>query len=559
MTEKGTERAARVADLMQTLARLLVLVIIIPAAILLAVYFLLAGLIPDVVIRGMFSLTFGFGLAGGFVARMKHPLLGSSIVTLATILGATSLALFWNSLFAAALVFHIFSIVLLGIMNYLHRVNVIPPWRWSWMKSMNAAIIVASAPIAFAILLSSLGFLPTHVIALSSLILWIYSVGAQYYSRNLRLGLVNSTIPSLAVSMIVLQSFIDGYPTSDILLLSSIGMLGFGTGLLVITQITRFIQRSLSLRPVRMESEKLRRAQILKEVGLDNYADEVLETIEPKPEWLINTKQAQSLSGLSLLFIAAGIPTYFLWMSLHTPLGIEAAFNLLFFPLAALISLIVLIPSPVLFRLGGAIERSREIIVAKGLGLIVVLDAALISIIWTQFFYWGIFQTVALAFSLFLTGITGVSERIRRIWRNLGHIVTDLLHRIHLWISSHMLHTGIAIDFAITALVLYLAYPVLSTLPNSMISLPTLSALVFTVIALIGVGIYGSLERRNAFAAIGWGTLLFSSSLLTFWYLSSILMLNLFSAACYGVIWWIGFAALQKISISRRHVSVPFI
>jgi len=69
MTEKGTERAARVADLMQTLARLLVLVIIIPAAILLAVYFLLEGVIQNNFIRGLFSLTFGLGLAGMFVAR----------------------------------------------------------------------------------------------------------------------------------------------------------------------------------------------------------------------------------------------------------------------------------------------------------------------------------------------------------------------------------------------------------------------------------------------------------------------------------------------------------
>ncbi|MFW9907582.1 MAG: hypothetical protein ACFFEF_03330 [Candidatus Thorarchaeota archaeon] len=551
MTERGTERAARVADVMQTLARILVLVIIIPTAILLAVYYLLMGLIPDNLIRMMFSLTFGLGIAGGFVTRMERPLLGSSIVTLAAIFGAVSLAIFWSSLFSSIAVLHVYLIVLLGILSYLHRVHVIPPWRWIKIRSLLGISISASAPLASIILFQGMGLQAPHIISISMLILWVYTAGGQYYLRALRLGPASALFLSLSVSFLVLQYHLDTCPASDILLSMSVAFLGFGGGLFVVSQILRFIQKSISLRTISSRERKHR------EGILDNYPEQGDELPDAFPEWIIRSKHAQAISGIAMLAIAAGIPVYFLWMAQSTTWGVEPSFLNLFVPLAFLAFLLTLIPSPVLFRLGGIMQRSTESNIVKGIGLLMVLDASLASYIWTQFWFFSLMQSITFSFILLITGLTGVFERIRALWKRVGYELLYQIKKLRHWISGHLVHTGVAVDSVITLFVMSFLYPFLYPLPNMIAPLLLLSVVLFTLIAMAGVAALRMLPKRIQFASIGWSILLISGSLLTYWYLTYIVNMELMPCLAYSSLWFIGMAALQKANLSRPLVSIP--
>ncbi|MFW9847747.1 MAG: hypothetical protein ACFFF4_01320 [Candidatus Thorarchaeota archaeon] len=557
MTEKGTERAARVADLMQLVARLLVLVIIIPAAILLAVFYLLTGIIPDDIIRGMFSLTFGLGLAGVFVARMKHPIVGSVMVAFAALSGATSLAIFWSSLITTTILIHIYFIILFGIFKYLYRVNVIPPWRWTWIRGISGLTIVLSAPFGCAIFLFSLGLQISHVLAYSLLVLWVYSVGTHYYFKDTRLGIPNSFLPSLAITLIVTQNHLNILPTSAITLTVSVGLMSFGIGLLVMSQILRFVQRSLSFRPMRREEEKMRKAKLLRVVGMDNYAENIEESVKPDPEWIIRIQTAHVLSAVSMLIIAIGFPSYFMWVSFLTPWGIEPSFNFLFTPIAFLLTLMILVPSPVLFRIGGRIKRTRMTFIMKGIGGIIVADAVLISILWTQFLLWSISSTLFVAFVLGLTGATGVFERVRLYWKLLGQFLISSLKRIRLWISTHQLYSAIFVDLSTTVSFLFTLYPILNSMPNPVLSIVSVGGLVFSTFGLLGIATLDRVIRRKMFVAL-WSSFLVSLSSLTLWHLVSNLMMEPIDGMPYALVWFVGLAGLQRVDVSRRFISLPF-
>ncbi|MHA2425089.1 MAG: hypothetical protein ACXAEF_09895, partial [Candidatus Thorarchaeota archaeon] len=558
MAERGTEKAARVADLMQTVARILVLVIIIPAAILLAVYFLLAGLIPDNFIRGMFSLNFGLGLAGMFVARMKRPRLGSFMAAMAGLSGAASLAVFWNSLLTSIVLVHIYFIILFGILKFLYRVHVIPPWRWNLIRAVSGFTIVLSAPFGLAILLDTLGFQFLINLAYSLFLLWIYSAGAQYYLKDTRMGIANTLIPAFATSLLIVQNHLVLFPASEIHLTSAVGLIGFGIGLLVVSQILRFVQRSLSFRPIRCEEEKLKKARLLREVGMDNYADNIEESVEPAPEWIIKIGTAQSLSGLSIITIALGFPIYFMWMAFSTPWGVEPAFNLLFTPIAVLLTLLILVPSPILFRSGGQLKRPRETFIMKGIGGIIVVDAVFLSIIWTQFLAWTITSTFSVAIILGITGATGVFERVRHLWKRFGVLILNSVRRLRNWISVHVVHTAVFVNIAFSTFILYIIYPIMNTMPYAMVSTISVGVFVFSLNALLGIATLSEITRRKLFAAIGWSTLLISLSSLSFWHLYSNIVMDPVLAVAYSLTWFLGFAALQKVDITRRYIGVPF-
>ncbi len=555
----GTEKAARVADMMQTVARLLVLVIIIPTAIWLAVFSLLAGVIPDSIVRGLFSLTFGLGLAGMIVARMRYPVRGSILTALAALAGAVSLAIFWNQLFVTLAIIHIFLITLLGIFRYLRIKLEISFFRWLKIRSILALVIIASAPLPVILYLSAMGCTSMLLVTIASIMVWFYTLGTQYLLRESRLGILNSALPAFGTSLLLLEGHLIVDPFSGPLVIASVFLLGLGVCTLVTSQVFRFVQQSITMRPVKALATEMRREELLRSVGIEIESEKQI-TQQTSPEdtiWVINQNHAQMLSGIALLVLASGIPAYFMWMVGATPWATENFFIFLFVPLALLIPLLISVPAPVLFRLAGVIKRSQESRIVKSLGFLIVTIASFGLFTWMQFYL--ISLAIPASILLFISGLTGIFKEIRLLWRAAWNRITVTAKRVWGWIRRHYIGAGIIADAIITtSVMLFILYPfsISNSLHSPFLFLGSTGLLVFTILGLLGVSGIKTNPRKHVFATGGFGILLLCFSSLTFWYYS--VNNDLISAASAASIWFLGFALLQVLKVSRKALAFPF-
>ena len=569
MTEKGMEKAAHVADMMQTIARLLVLVIIIPSAIWLTVFYLLGitEIIPDVVIRGLFSLTFGLGLAGILIARMRHPARGSMITVLAAVCGSLSLALFWSSIFVSFLILHVFLIVMLVIFKYLRSALSISHLKWMNIRSVLGIGIVVTAAFPTVFFGLSIQLSALSLTGLIGIVLWFYLICSQYLLQEPRFGVVTVVLPALTISLLQLGGQFTANPLSELPIIVSFLAVSFGVSLFVLSQVYRLIQNSLSRRPIKAHRKLSKKEYLLREIGIELESEKQATQQAPAeaPEWLIVRAHAQLLSGVSLLCASAGIPIFFLWRVASTSWSAESGLPVLFLPLAILLALLCSIPAPVFFRLGGAIRRSLESKVTKSLGLFVVVDATLGLYLWTQYYSWLIFLSyrlgqlsVPLSALLFITGITGLFKEIREIWRAAWTRIRYSLKRMLYWVKTHYIHAGAFADAVLTGTAVFILYPTLSQYPGFLLVVGSLSGILFTAIAMAGVAAIRQFPRRNTVLSLGTSCLIVSLSLLTFWYLSYIQQYEIMYAGAWSVTCFILVAGLQKLHVSRKAILPPF-
>ncbi len=559
MSEKGIEKAARVADLIQAIARLLVLVIIIPTAIWLAVFTLFAGIIPDSFVRGMFSMTFGLGLAGVLVARMKYLVRGSFLTVTAAGAGAISLAMFWNTPFATIVIVHVFLVCLLGVFRYLRVRLAISHFKWLKVRNVLSATIIASAPLPAVLYLQGIGVEIAGIVVVASLLLWLYTQGTQYLLRDARLGSFNALLLAVGLGFFITNSHLSILPSSVLSVTLSAFLLGFGISFLMTTQVYRFIQRSITQKPFKKHEAILKQEEMLRSVGLTpEYEAEkqILQQISIEDTiWLIESRKALLLSGISLLFIASGVPTYFLWLISSTPWALEVAFPILFIPLAILLSLLIVVPAPVAFRLSGVIERSRESKVVKSLGFIIVVLAAFNLFAWLQFYL--IPASLPLSVIVFVSGITGIFKEIRKLWRAAWTRIAGAARRIWVWIKAHAVMFGIATDTVITSVVVaFVIYPFASSLHQPFLIMGSSAALVFTLLGMIGVTALKAYPRKRDIHAAGVSVLFLSIAALSYWFFSP--LYDWYTALSLASIWFLGFALLQGLGIRKRFLSLPF-
>lgn len=561
MSEMGTERAARVADLMQMVARLLVLVIIIPSAIWLAVFSLLTDVIPDSVVRGLFSLTFGLGLAGVLVARMKYPVRGSILTVLAAAAGALSLAIVWNQLYLSLAILHVFLIILLGIFRYLRLKLELSFFRWLSIRSLLAILIVATAPLPILVFFFPLGISLLLLGAIAGVTVWLYCLGVQYLLRDAKFGILNSILPALGASLLLVENHLTTVIFVAPVITTSVWFLAFGLCLLLCSQIFRFIQQSITSRPEKKYSAELRKAELLRSVGIEIEESDKQFAQQTSPVdtvWLINRGHAQILSGFSLIIIASGIPAYFMWLVEGTAWVAEILFPYLFVPLAVLLTMLVLIPSPVMFRLGDVIKRSQESKIVRILGLMIVSDASFGLFFWMQFYM--ISFSLPLTIVLFVSGITGIFKEIRLLWKAAWIRISNVLRRMWGWICVHSIAMGLLADMAVTSLLaFFFLYPfsVSSGLHMPFLFISSSSVLMFTLLGLVGVAALRSTEKKRTFASLGISVLLLCISSLSYWFYSP--GMDSLSAISVASVWFIGFALLQVFKISRRILSLPFL
>ncbi|MHA1480527.1 MAG: hypothetical protein ACTSQZ_03790, partial [Candidatus Thorarchaeota archaeon] len=562
MAERGTERAVRIADLMQTVARLIVLVIIIPSAILLATFFILEPVIPDFIIRSLVSGVVGSSIAGLLIVKTGRPYPGYLIVFISTILAGVAIVLSFPLLYMVIISVHLSSIVSYLILQNLSNIDRLEG-RWTFLKSLTGLLIVITGPLTVSLFLISLGFTLQLVLLYSLITTLLYALVIHRIVKNPILGIVNSLLLAMLPGTYVYQVVIAATLEPNIILQSSAFGVGFGTGLLLFSQILRRFQNYLLARPFAKVHRMTEQERILDMMGipLESGTSEEEIGVEPElpEEWLIHPNHGQVLSGIAMIGIASGIPAIFLLMAFLTEWGLLATFDILFIPIAILLSLLVLAPSPVFLRLGEQIRRSQETLLVRILGSSVVLISALTAFFWTQHYLWPFLYSAVTSIFLFLSGITGLYKEIRRAWKLTWNRFVHQFRLMKEWVRTHPVHSGLAANIAITVFVIVQVYPLVSSIPNFFLSLFSMALIVFSLVALIGLAALKNIPKRLTFLTVAWIVILCSSSVLTFWYLSEILLLDFISSINIALLWFLGFSILLKISIHRSKVALPYL
>ncbi|MGY5876870.1 MAG: hypothetical protein RTU30_14065, partial [Candidatus Thorarchaeota archaeon] len=569
METDSTERAVRVADVMQLFAQMVVLVVIVPLAVLLAAFFILEPIIPDSFVRGFLSFSVGVGLGGLLLIKTGRPFVGSSLASISTIVAAVFLSILWVSFHAMLYAVHGVLILNLLILYNLKRSEHITHGVWSIVNSVMGVIVVLSGPLALCLTLLAYGFVFTLVLAIAPLSLSIYMIIGQYLTRDIRLGIPNISLLSLACGLIGLHIHLTSTVQSTTILQLSILGIATGLGLVVSAQITRRIQIHLLKSPRKKKTKKKERARIESMIGieLDDGSEGVLEEAQPVEEefiplgqgWLIDLDQSMGVSAAGVILSASGLPIIFLWLASLTEWGLSPQFIMLMGPIAILFAFLVYGPAPVLLRLGGFIKRSTETRIVQCLGVSVVAAATLTVFFWMLYFLWPLHYSILVAFFLLISGLTGLFREVRRLWRRLWEGITGSFRRMKRWVKEHPLHAGVFADLVVSGLVAYVLYPELSTYPYSIIGALLVGITSFSFFGVLGVAVFRSLPRREQLLVLAWTALLTCFSLLTFWYLYFASANSLFDAMRFSILWYLGSAVLLKLEVPRSRVAILFL
>ncbi|TFF93627.1 hypothetical protein EU546_05985, partial [Candidatus Thorarchaeota archaeon] len=563
MVNDSTHKAARVADIIQTVAKLVVLLVIIPAAVLLAVFFITQPFISDVVVRQLFSLAVAICLAGAIATKTDRNLLGYSLVLIGTILGAVSLSTFWNRSFMTMGAIHAALIITLLLALDASSKEILKQGKAAVVVRFFVILVMVTGPMIGSLYMLDVGGGFQHVILAALLISIPYIIGLHFYRRNPTLGILEAVLSSATLSLASTPILYSALPSVDVFLLISAHVLTFGLGLLLFTQLVRYIQTLVLEREVRTEEHVSERRRVEGLMGIGEYTGDEAATeppSEPAPDTptLIDPYAAQGISGLALVLTASGIPGVLLALASLTSFAESSWFLFLFAPLAAIVTLVVMIPAAVFLRLGRYITRTREEQTTKLLGLLTVLCGTAASYVWSQFSLWPVEYSVLLAAAVALSGVTGIFREVRRLWKRLWLWIASGFRALKRWVQRHPIHTGAAIDVLLTLAILSVVSPRMTGFAYYELALLPLSVSIASAFALMGLGALKRVKRRLSLAAVAWVVFLIANSLFTVWYLGVVLGTHSVQSISVSLVWMLGSAALQRLEVSRKLVGVTY-
>ncbi|MHA1903630.1 MAG: hypothetical protein ACW968_06840 [Candidatus Thorarchaeota archaeon] len=568
MHAEKTDKAERVADALQTLSRLIVLLIILPIAAFLTTYIIVDIAIDNALVTGLVSVAISLGFAGLVLSRTGRVLMGAALVVTSTIIAAASFILFWNQLYGTLFVIHGLFLLNLLILRQVKRSETISEDRLNVGMNILAFVSFITGPLAIFTSLIVQEVVLSLVLAITIFSLSFYGVIWQFIRKDERFGILNCCLLALGIGSYFLHIYDPGLIFSDLSLTSSIFLVGGGVGLFLSSQLFRRIQGWLLLerddedereRIIELLGIKPKRTKTPEEEEESAEPEYLGESLQIKKGWLINLYAAQSLSGLALIMVSLGFPPVFLWLASLTTWGLETHFILLMLPVGLLISLLVLAPSIVLLRLGERIRRTTESSVVRIIGVSIVLVACVIQFIWTQFFSWSFAFSLTGSFLLFVSGITGLFRDVRRYWKRIWLRLIGAVRNLKKWILRRLLLSGVIGNIAITILTLYITYPFLIFLPGIALSLPSVSMLCFTAVGVVGLVIGKGLKRRNTLLAIAWISFLISLALISFWHLFFVSIVDLLESITLSALCLLPVVAIQKLGVGRFISAVPYL
>jgi hypothetical protein len=554
MQEKGIERASRWADRIQLFAFIVVLLIV-STAVWLASYFLIQPFVQDNLVQMLIATSVSLALAGLILVWRRRVIPGTVLFFTSAGIIALSLALFWQSLQGSVLSLHGFLLASIAILNSLRNREGITDESFQRLGWVLGPAIILTGPLAIALELLTITSAFSFILAGFTFTLAVYVIGLQYLEKYSRLGVPNVIIISIAPSMLIVDFLISSAIPSPILLVSGFFM-AFGASLFVASQCAKRLQSWAGTRWVRKSQEKKGRASLFEELGLGEVVEDEDEPPLIPDEWIIVPEDASALSGISLILVAAGVPSVFLWLSESTIWGTEPQ---LMGPIALIIGLLILAPSPVFFRLGERLTRDSEYMAVRAIGVAIVILASASGFLWTQFYLWPILVSFTTSFVLFVAGMTGLFRWIRKKWRELWLSIVGRLRDLKSWILSNMLITGIIADLTLCIILFSFINPILQARHGYPISVLGVLAAVFTGVGIIGLSFFRSHPRRRHLLSIALIMFLSSLVLVTFWQFYYIMLIDAIDSIAYSLLWFLGSIALFKFEINRFNIGFAYL
>ncbi len=538
----------RIADVLYAISRFIVAVCILPIAIWFATFALLETIISDFFVRVLVSSAVGVGLFGILLILTKRVHAGAIMLDLSVLTAAVSLGILWNTLHSTVACAHGYFLATLLILYYLKRKISISQSLWKRLSYTFEVLAVLTGPTAISAALLFYSVSLSIVLAVFPALLVLYLMVIHVSIRDPGFGIIHSVLLGVSSGLLSSHIFLTSVGLLDLLLNTSVVLFGCGIGILVSSQVEREVEKILSERRARKERKPT-----------DLLIDESEEFTQSNEEWIIQNDTAHVLSGIGVILISVGSSPIFLWLARLTELGLIPQFEFLFIPFTILLSLLVLAPSPVFFRLGGKINRSNESIIVRGIGLLIVLLASVTSFSWTQYNLWDFYLSLVLTSFLFVMGVTGLFRRIRRLWRNLWLRIVVVIRSIKVWIQMHPLQTGIVVDIALSSLIVLWIYPTLSLYPDPMVTIMLSFVATSSLIGTIGLLGLKKLRRRNQFLAMSWTIFLCSISSILFWALLRLWSLNLLTTVTISLQPFLLSVFLLKVQIPRSRITILYL
>ena len=545
MEQREPEQVDRIADVLYAISRFIVAVCILPIAIWFATFALLEPIISDFFVRVLVSSAFGIGLFGILLILTGRLHVGAIMFDLSILASAISLSILWNTPHASIACIHGYFLATIPVLYYLKRKDSISQTMWNRTRFMFGILAISTAPVAMGATLLFYSLSLSIVITIVPAWLALYLIVTHIRMRDPRFGPSHAVLLGLSTGLLTSHLFIERVGFLGLLLNSSVILFGCGIGILVCAQVEREIESILSKRRAQRES--------------DEEFEDLVDYKQSNKEWIVDSDIAHVLSGIGVIFISIGSSPIFLWLARLTDLGLLPQFDSLFIPFTILLSLLVLAPAPVFFRLGGKINRDKEGIVIRGIGLLIVILASVTAYSWTQYNLWDFYLSLVLTSFLFIMGITGLFRRIRRLWRNLWLRIIREIRAIKTWVQMHPLQTGVAVDIVLSGLIILWISPTLYLLPDPLITIPLTFITAFSLFGTIGLLGLRKLSRRNQFLAISWTTLLCTISSLIFWAMFRLWSMELLIVATVSLQPLLLTSLLLKIRIPRIRVAIFYL
>ncbi|MHA1137271.1 MAG: hypothetical protein ACTSSE_12370 [Candidatus Thorarchaeota archaeon] len=547
MERREPEQVDKVADVLYAISRFIVVVCILPIAIWFATFTLLETIISDFFVRVLVSSAFGIGLFGLLLILTSRLHVGAIMVDLSILTSAVSLSILWNTTHSTIACIHGYFVTTLLVLFYLKRKDAISKTMWKRLIIACGLFTLITGPIAISTTLLFYSVPMSIVLTIFPLSLVLYLMVIHLGTKGPRIGVIHSILLGITSGLLSSHVFVTSVGFLDMLLNISVFLFGFGIGILVSSQVERELDRILNERKSR-------------KVWNPTSAEfEEPENITQSNEhWIVNYDTAHVLSGIGVTFISIGSSPIFLWLARSTALGLIPEFETLFIPFTILLSLLILAPSPVFFRLGRKINRDTESTVVRGIGLMIVILVAITSFTWTQYNQWNFYYSLTFTLFIFVMGITGLFRRIRRLWRNLWLRIVRVFRTIKSWVITHPLQTGVTIDLIVSSLCIYAIFPILILLPDSILSVSLAFVAVFSLIGTLGLVGLKKLPRRNQFLATSWTIFLCTISSFVFWTLIRVWSLDLVSSVTIALQPLLLSILLLKTQIPRSRVSILY-
>ena len=547
LEHREPEQVDRIADVLYAISRFIVAVCILPIAIWFATFALLETIISDFFVRVLVSSAVGIGLFGILLIISSRLHAGAIMIDLSILTSAVSLGILWNTLHSTIACAHGYFLATLLILFYLKRKNSISQSMWDRTRFAFGILALSTGPSAISATLLFYSISWSIVISIFPVSLAIYLMVIHISIRDPRFGNIHSVLFGISSGLLSSHLFITRIGFLDMLLNTSVFLLGYGVGLLFCAQVARKIDKTLS-------RKKVQKKRIPADVEYEDFGD----FTKFNDEWIIKHETAHILSGIGIIFISVGSSPIFLWLARLTEWGNIPQFDFLFIPFTILLSLLVLAPAPVFLRLGGKINRSIESNIIRGIGFIIVLLVAFTSYSWTQYQLWDFYISLVFASFLFIMGVTGLFRRIRRLWRNLWLRSIRVIRALKQWIVEHPMLTGVAIDTVMSSLIILWIYPTLSLYPDPIISILLVYIAAFTLFGTIGLLGLKKLPRRNRFLSISWSVFLCTISTFLFLLKHRLWSVNLLTDAAIALLPLLLSIFLLKVQISRRRISILY-